>query len=498
MHTKWLPVSLVFFLLIVCARPEAQPPEAQSSETPVAVEEVPAAVEQVEIVAVPASLTIGDIHHFQAQIDDTRGEKRTDIPVVWSSSDPTILKISSDGMASAEAAGTATITAQASDKAASLQVAVVMPSIKEVRIRPARSSIKVGETQQFKVVVLDTRRKERGDVQITWITPNPSVATAIGSGRVIGTGPGSTTVTATTEGKTASATLTVIETPTAVKTETKVPEATETAKRPEPVAPKEGAGLTVSSTEKSPLTAEKVEVAQPAATTPPEPVASQAQVAQAPATPPPAVQRPTTPPAAKPSSEVDEKKKEKLERIKKKLKDVDPSKVIYLDSRGNIASTGSPNSIAGEAYKAGSAEHAAAMELAELPKDRFGLVNWWKALEEGKINPVDSLEKGTASKRPLPIPDLVIRAKSKTQSDVVFSHKIHTSWIPKCEVCHEGIFKQKAGGNPEMHMTKIAAGQYCGRCHNRVAFPLEDCKRCHVKEKGSDRPASVVESPGQP
>jgi hypothetical protein len=34
-----------------------------------------------------------------------------------------------------------------------------------------------------------------------------------------------------------------------------------------------------------------------------------------------------------------------------------------------------------------------------------------------------------------------------------------------------------------MHMTKIAAGEYCGRCHDRVAFPLTDCLRCHVKPK---------------
>ncbi len=32
-------------------------------------------------------------------------------------------------------------------------------------------------------------------------------------------------------------------------------------------------------------------------------------------------------------------------------------------------------------------------------------------------------------------------------------------------------------------MKKIAAGEYCGRCHNRVAFPLFDCLRCHVIPK---------------
>ena len=30
-----------------------------------------------------------------------------------------------------------------------------------------------------------------------------------------------------------------------------------------------------------------------------------------------------------------------------------------------------------------------------------------------------------------------------------------------------------------MNMMKIISGQYCGACHGIVAFPLEDCFRCH-------------------
>ena len=186
-------------------------------------------------------------------------------------------------------------------------------------------------------------------------------------------------------------------------------------------------------------------------------------------------------------SDEEKRKKKKLERMKRKLANTDPSMLIYLDSHGNVASTGDPASIVGEAYRAGLADHPAAMELVDLPKDRFGLVDWVKALEQGKINPVDSLKIGARKKRTMPIADFIIKTKSKFQPDVIFSHKIHTAWIPKCNVCHPKIFKQKKGGNPDMHMTKIAAGQFCGRCHNRVSFPLEDCMRCHVEKKRSRR-----------
>jgi c(7)-type cytochrome triheme protein len=36
-----------------------------------------------------------------------------------------------------------------------------------------------------------------------------------------------------------------------------------------------------------------------------------------------------------------------------------------------------------------------------------------------------------------------------------------------------------------MTMVGIAEGKWCGRCHGKVAFPLTDCQRCHVKPKKS-------------
>jgi c(7)-type cytochrome triheme protein len=40
----------------------------------------------------------------------------------------------------------------------------------------------------------------------------------------------------------------------------------------------------------------------------------------------------------------------------------------------------------------------------------------------------------------------------------------------------------KRGANP-ISMVKIVNGEFCGRCHGRVAFPISNCARCHVKPK---------------
>ena len=174
-----------------------------------------------------------------------------------------------------------------------------------------------------------------------------------------------------------------------------------------------------------------------------------------------------------------------LKRIREKLKTIDPTMTIYLDSRGNVAGAGDPNGVVGRAELAGKAAHPPALELSGFPKDRYELVDWAATLREGKIKPRDGIDPSAPEVPPFDL-DVVIKTKSKYQPDVVFSHKVHTQWL-SCQNCHDKIFKMKAGANPEMHMTKIAAGEYCGRCHDRVAFPLTDCLRCHVKPKEESR-----------
>ena len=167
--------------------------------------------------------------------------------------------------------------------------------------------------------------------------------------------------------------------------------------------------------------------------------------------------------------------------IPDQYKDIDPSLLIYLSSRGVLAGTGDPSAVAGDAEKMGQLPHPAAMELAKLPKDKYGLVDWAVAIKSGMVKPLDSLEPGAAPAPPFNL-DIVIHTKSNFMPDVVFPHYTHTLWLT-CTNCHVQIFQMKAGGNPDMTMPKIAAGEYCGRCHNRVAFPLTDCTRCHVKPK---------------
>lgn len=80
--------------------------------------------------------------------------------------------------------------------------------------------------------------------------------------------------------------------------------------------------------------------------------------------------------------------------------------------------------------------------------------------------------------------DIVFARKSgETGGDyppATFPHSVHRVQF-KCNVCHDAIFKMKAGANP-VTMDSIEKGKYCGTCHNdgkAFGISFESCSRCH-------------------
>ncbi len=113
--------------------------------------------------------------------------------------------------------------------------------------------------------------------------------------------------------------------------------------------------------------------------------------------------------------------------------------------------------------------------LSALPPDTAGnKVNWVKALRDKYIEPRSYLHK----EKKMEILDSDILLKGTGDNPyVLFPHKAHTEWM-ECGNCHEKIFISKAGATP-ISMLAILQGEYCGRCHGAVSFPLTECNRCH-------------------
>lgn len=118
--------------------------------------------------------------------------------------------------------------------------------------------------------------------------------------------------------------------------------------------------------------------------------------------------------------------------------------------------------------------------LAGFPLDKKGYVDWMKALRSGTITPRADLSNA----KPMEVLDLdVILKNTRDMPYVKFPHNSHTQWLA-CANCHDKIFVPKAGANP-ISMNKIFQGQYCGVCHDRVAFiTFFSCERCHSVPHG--------------
>ncbi len=164
----------------------------------------------------------------------------------------------------------------------------------------------------------------------------------------------------------------------------------------------------------------------------------------------------------------------------------DPRSGIYLSITGKMARMGDPSGSASDAYKYGKGSDAKALAGVGLPKDKFGLIDWVRIVNEGIIKPLDSIKPGAIELPPFDM-NVLITAKGDFVNDVLFPHKAHTYWL-KCENCHTGIFIMAKGKN-KMTMQGIVEGKWCGRCHGKVAFPLTDCNRCHQTPK---QPAAEV------
>ena len=118
---------------------------------------------------------------------------------------------------------------------------------------------------------------------------------------------------------------------------------------------------------------------------------------------------------------------------------------------------------------------------AKLPKSKPGnLIDWEEAETRGLIHPVDYLPGISIRRKTLNAQnDFSITSKSAWMPDIIFSHKKHIVWNG-CEVCHPDIFPSAKKGTVKYTMFEISAGQYCGLCHDRVAFTLSNCGKCHA------------------
>ncbi len=159
----------------------------------------------------PATLSfsaLGNTVRLSATVFDQNGQ-RMRATVAWSTSEPWVVTVDSDGLVTAVANGTATITATASSVRGSA-TAEVRQVASAVEVTPLHGEIIQGGTIRLVARVTDTGGHEVPGRSVSWRSATPSVAAVDSIGLVTGIAPGEAEITATAGDLAGSTTVTVI------------------------------------------------------------------------------------------------------------------------------------------------------------------------------------------------------------------------------------------------------------------------------------------------
>ncbi|MBI5558367.1 MAG: hypothetical protein HY885_12095 [Deltaproteobacteria bacterium] len=123
----------------------------------------------------------------------------------------------------------------------------------------------------------------------------------------------------------------------------------------------------------------------------------------------------------------------------------------------------------------------------DMPRTLFGnQVDWVLAASLGKIKPRYVFYK--ESERPeMDFRNrLELRAEWNFVPPAFFPHDVHVELLD-CGNCHPDIFNIKKKTTPHFEMDLILEKKFCGVCHLKIAFPINDCKRCHPDMENQPR-----------
>jgi uncharacterized protein YjdB len=130
----------------------------------------------------------------------------------WTSSDPAIATVNSNGRVTAKARGFAAIRASIDGKTATATVNVTPPPVASVITTLADSSLLQGQIVQAVATPLDAKGQPIAGLTVGWQSSNPGVATVDATGRVSGIVTGSASISAIVGGKVGLAPVTVTAT----------------------------------------------------------------------------------------------------------------------------------------------------------------------------------------------------------------------------------------------------------------------------------------------
>jgi uncharacterized protein YjdB len=168
--------------------------EGQTAET---VLEVEGASGELGITPGEGALAVGQVVRLRATFRDARGRVKPAVGAAWSSSDPTVLRVTPDGELTAFRPGAARIKASCSGKVLEIGYQVTRVDVAQVRIGPRLASLGAGEEVRLEAEATDRLGTILKGRIVTWASSHPDVAAVGPDGVLRGVTPGMVRISAT-------------------------------------------------------------------------------------------------------------------------------------------------------------------------------------------------------------------------------------------------------------------------------------------------------------
>ena len=193
--------------------------ESKTATTP-SITVIPVPVATVAVTPSSATLVLGitPTQQLTAVTRDAGDNVLSGRTVTWSSSDGAVATVDVNGLVTAHALGSATITAASEGKTGTSSITVTPAPVASVSVALVPSSVTAIETSQATATTFDANGGVLTGRAITWSSDNTSVATVSPAGLVTAVSAGTANIIGTSEGKTGSAPLTVTPAPVATVT----------------------------------------------------------------------------------------------------------------------------------------------------------------------------------------------------------------------------------------------------------------------------------------
>ena len=174
-----------------------------------AISVAPQPVAAVTITPTLDSALVGERVTFRATAFDAQNRPLPDRFVLWTSNNPSVATVSSEGEVIALALGNARIRATIEGKFADGSMVVRPVPVARIVVAPNQVALNPGQTSQLTVTLSDSAGNTLVGRSVSFTSSDAQIATVSETGLIIAVGEGAATIQATSEGKSAAVSVTV-------------------------------------------------------------------------------------------------------------------------------------------------------------------------------------------------------------------------------------------------------------------------------------------------